>query len=389
VAEEDLHRASALYQQAIEIDPLFAHAHARLSRVHISMYWFHYDHTPARLAMAKRAVDRALAITPDLPEARQALGYYYYYGKSDYRMALEQFSAVGGQRPNDASVLASQGYIQRRLGKWDDALKAIEGATELDPRSALIAYERANTLLLLRRYNDAIAYFDRCLWLTPAWSDVYVKKAMAHLLRDWSMDEAVNVIKEAAKHLNPTELGVEWILLDALVTYFGEDLQAILRDLWVDEGEMEIYFIVKARFSIRLGDLQEGRSAYDSARVLLETKVKAQPDDARLHIHLAIAYAGLGKKEQAHESGKRALELVPCEKDHILGIFVMELMSIVFVMLGEYDEAVKLLKSILVVPANFSIALLRNFSAFDEIRNYKPFRELVSEMPERSRGPAN
>ncbi len=377
VSEEDLHEAISLYQRAVEIDPQFALAHARLSRVHISMYWFHYDHTPARLTLAKREVDRALTIAPDLPEALQALGYYYYYGQSNYQKALEQFATVGTHRPNDASVLASKGYIQRRLGKWDSALQSIEDATELDPRSALITYERANTLLLLRRYDEAIVYFDRCLWLTPGWSDVYVKKAMAALLRDWNMKEAVEVIRSSAKHINPTELAVEWILLDAIIEYFDSDLQAALKNLWVDEGEMEVYFIVKARLSTRLGEFNDGRSYYDSARVILETKAKAQPDDARLHIHLAIAYAGLDRREQSLASGKRALELVPFEKDHILSVYFMELLSLVYVMLKENEEAVKLLRFLLMVPSNFSVALLRNHSGFDSLREYPPFRELI------------
>ena len=378
VAEEDLNQAIGLYQRAVEIDPQFALAHARLSRVHISMYWFHYDHTPARLALAKREVDRALSIAPELPEALQALGYYYYYGQSNYQKALEQFAAVGTHRPNDASVLASKGYIQRRLGKWDSALQSIENATELDPRSALITYERANTLLLLRRYDEAIVYFDRCLWLTPAWSDVYVKKAMAVLLRDWNSDEAVAVIRASADHINPTELAVEWILLDSIVQYFSNDLPSALQNLWVDEGEMEIYFIVKARLSARLGWANEGRSYYDSARVILEAKARVQPDDPRLHIHLAIAYAGLGRREESLKAGQRALELTPFEKDHILSVYFMELLSLVYAMLGEKEEALKLLRFLLAVPSNFSIPLLRNFSGFDSLRDYRPFQDLIA-----------
>lgn len=378
VAEEDLVQAIKLYQRAIEIDPEFALAHARLSRVHISMYWFHYDHSQVRLSLAKREVDRALTIAPDLPEALQALGYYYYYGQGDFQKALEQFAAVGVHRPNDASVLASKGYIERRLGKWESALHSIESATELDPRSALITYERANTLLLLRRYDEAIVFFDRCLWLKPNWSDIYVKKAMAALLRDWNIDEAVDVIAAAAKHLNPTELAVEWILLDAIAAYFKNDINSALANLWVDEGEMEVHFLVRARLIMRLGEIRDSQSYYDSARVVLETKVKSQLDDARLHIHLAIAYAGLGKREESLASGKVALELVPFEKDQILSVYLMELMSLVYVMLGENEDAVKLLRFLLKVPSNFSIPFVQNFSGFERLHEFPPFQSLIS-----------
>ncbi len=378
LAEDDLHRAIELYRRAVEIDPRFAHAHARLARAHISMYWFHYDHTAERLAQAKECVDRALAIAPESPEAKQALGYYYYYGMTDYVKALEQFSSVSTRRPSDASILASKGYIMRRLGKWNEALRSIESASELDPKSALITYERANTLLLLRRYDEAISILDRCLWLAPSWSDLYVKKAMAFVLRDWNLDQAVGVIGEASKHLNPTELGVEWILLDALVRYFDHNYDAMIKDLWVDEGEMEIYFIVKARIAARLGHQAECESAFDSARVLLETRVKTQSDDARLHMHLAIAYAGLGRRDLAKASGQHALELVPAGKDQVLGTFLMELMSLVYVMTDDFDPAVNLLRQILIGPANFSVAFVKSFSGFEKLRSYPPFQALVA-----------
>jgi len=377
LSEESTRKAIDLYQDATAIDSKFALAYARLSRAHISMFWFHYDHSAVRLDLAKRAVDMALSIEPDLPEAHQALGFYHYYGQSDFQKALEQFHEAEELNPNDPSILASLAYIERRLGKWNESLSSLQSASELDPRSALITYERGNTLLLMRRYDEAITYFNRCLWLAPKWSDVYVKKAMSYLLRDWSIDESVNVIREAAKHFNPTELAVEWILQDALEKYYESDLRKALDNLWIDEGEMEVHFMVRARLTLKTEAASDAASYFESARILLEAKAKSQPTDARLYIHLAICYAGLNKKELAIQNAERALAIVPPDKDKILSTFFMELQSVVYSMIDENEKSVELLRTLLLVPSNISIPLLRNCSAFEELRKFRPFAELI------------
>ncbi len=62
-----------MYQKAVELDPKFALAYAKLSEAHSSMYWFHFDHTKDRLIRAKTAVDEALRLDPGLPDAHASL----------------------------------------------------------------------------------------------------------------------------------------------------------------------------------------------------------------------------------------------------------------------------------------------------------------------------
>jgi serine/threonine-protein kinase len=76
------------YQEAVKLDPDFALAWAYLSCVHSSNYW---QRDSAGLAAAKDALDRALALDPNLPETHLALGYYRYFGQRDYTGALAEF----------------------------------------------------------------------------------------------------------------------------------------------------------------------------------------------------------------------------------------------------------------------------------------------------------
>ncbi len=147
--------AIEMYEKAVELDPTFALAYASLSGAHSAMYWFYYDRTDERLNKAKEAVDRALELRPDLPEAHLALGYYYYWGSLDYDRALEQFAMVQKGQPNNSDLLAAIGYVERRQGKFEEAVTNLKETVELDPRSFGQAEEVAITYRVMRKYAEA------------------------------------------------------------------------------------------------------------------------------------------------------------------------------------------------------------------------------------------
>src|SRR3954447_11829933 len=101
---ENGERALRLLDEAIARDQNFALAHCLASRFHCELYWFGYDRTRQRLALAKIAADTALRLRPDSSEARLALAYYYYYGYRDYELARTELAIAQKAAPNDAEV---------------------------------------------------------------------------------------------------------------------------------------------------------------------------------------------------------------------------------------------------------------------------------------------
>ena len=104
------------------------------------------------MAAAKDAVDRALALDPNLPETHLALGYYRYYGQRDFTGALAEFQQAEQGLPNNVDVIRAIGVIQRRLGRWDEAILALRRAVELDPRNIDAAIILATTYSYVRRF---------------------------------------------------------------------------------------------------------------------------------------------------------------------------------------------------------------------------------------------
>ena len=79
---EDLLNCQRLYKRAVEIDPDFALAHARLSKIYAFLY-VHYDHGDKRFEKMRRCAERTLFLDPNSPEGREWLN------------ALERFCALG------------------------------------------------------------------------------------------------------------------------------------------------------------------------------------------------------------------------------------------------------------------------------------------------------
>lgn len=164
-----LKAAIPLYRQAIGQDPDFALAWARLSFDESLLAWFDgggMDVKPLN-EQARADAERALQLQPGLAAAHLAIGYSDYYGRGDYARALGAFAAALKLEPNDACALAAQGYVERRLGRFDDAIVSLQQALALDPRNSALAHEWGMTYLAVGRYPDAENAFQRALALDP------------------------------------------------------------------------------------------------------------------------------------------------------------------------------------------------------------------------------
>ena len=144
--QADLTNAASLFQQAVTADPAFATAYAKLARTHIQIYWHHYDHTPARLRLARTALDSAIRLGPQLPETHMAQGYFHYWGSLDYENALREFEAALRIQPSNSETAPGHGVRRAAAGTVGgipgapgrgDALRSALRASELRGRRQL------------------------------------------------------------------------------------------------------------------------------------------------------------------------------------------------------------------------------------------------------------
>jgi tetratricopeptide (TPR) repeat protein len=116
---------------------------------------------------------------------------------------------------------------------------------------------------------------------------------------------------------------------------------------------------------------------YEEARSILETKIQERPEDERFHSALGIAYAGLGRKEDAIREGKLGVELLPVSKEAYRGTYRVESLARIYAMVGEFDAAIDQIEYLLLIPSELSIPLLRLDPAWNPLRDHPRFKKLV------------
>jgi len=380
--QRDVRAAVASFERAVSLDSTFAAAHAWLSRMHSQMWWFHYDRTPERVALAKAAVDRAFALEPDSPEVHAALGYYHYWCHLDYERALTEFRAALKARENDSDVLASMGYVFRRQGKFQQAVTALRQAGELDPRNATLLVNIGETLALMRDLTEAARYLDRSIALTPDWARPYGLKAR-YVLRLGGDVAGAGTSLTLATNLGVTEdadVAYAAMLLELSTRRYQAGLERLSSEDH-DSFDNQFWFVPKAllqaQFHGLLGQREAELSDYRAAAALLDAKIRTAPDDARLHGSLGIAYAGLGRKADAVREGQRALELMPVAKEAYRGALRAEEMARIYAMVGEREAAVEQLEYLMSIPLDLAAPGLRLDPTWDSLRDHPRFQKLV------------
>ncbi len=375
--------AVQMFEKAIQLDPDFAQAYAALSKTHSGFIWFYLDRTEERLKKAKAAAEKALELDPDLAEAHLAMGYYHYWGRMDYDPALEQFAIAQKRQPNNHEIIEAIGFVQRRKGKFEEALANFKKADELTPRIPLAGiYE---TLIELRRYAEAEQYIDHYLNFKPDNAYTHASKSFLYLQWQGNTAKARNVLEEASKMVRLTDNG--WIILATLlVDLYDRNYQGVLNtlnSLPVEIIEFRPFYYPKAILMAQiyaLTDQEElARQYLETARDILENKIKEDPEDARMHSSLGIAYAGLAREEEAIREGERAVELLPATKDAWRHKDRLLDLAQIYVIIGEYDKAIDNIEYLLSVPCCLSVPLLKLDPAWDPLRDHPRFQKLLIE----------
>ncbi len=376
---ENYEKAISLYEKAVELDPIFALAYARLARAHTRAASFRtgYDRTDERLAQAKSALDRAQALDPDHPEVQLATGYYYFDGFHDFDNAQEHFTLALQKQPNNSDLLLAIGHVKRRRGKWGEAASDMKRAAELDPYSLGILLGVGNTNNYIRNWAEAERYADRYITVAPDQTGGYSRKATVHLRSKGDIERAREIYQEALEKVGPD------VLIDqrSYIEILSRDYQKALAFVEADTADR---FLRKADIYRYMGRPEQAAAYYDSARVQYEELIKNDPDDRWVyqystpHGYLGIAYAGLGRREEAIREGKLAVEIMPLSRDAQSGIIRILTLARIYAMLGEQDAAIDQLEVLLSIPSTLTVPLLKLDPQWDPLRENPRFEGLVS-----------
>ncbi|MDP2528439.1 MAG: hypothetical protein Q8W51_01720 [Candidatus Palauibacterales bacterium] len=399
----EMPRAIRLYEQALTRDSTFALAAAALAEAHMEMYFFAPDRTEARLAAAKAAADRALALQPDLGEGHLALALYLYWGRRDYDGARRELELARRSLPGSAEVEVDLAAIARRLGQWETAIAGFRKAVLLDPRQPDNLTQLALTYQMLRRYAETDSVFAMEARVARDSSEVHLVRLWNHFF--WKGDN-LDELRPAYAALTP---GSDRYIVNASgefsVDWFSRDFAAAARRVradtsadWADPNNIalprELYLAWALGAS---GDAAGARTSYMAVASRARSALGAHPDEPELHLALGFAEAGLGHAEEAASEGRRAVELMPVQRDAVTGPGYLTYLARLYAQVGEKRQAIDLLDNLLTMAsgAMLSPARLRLDPFWDPLRKEPAFQELLRERgpvptsPERAPTPAS
>jgi TolB-like protein/class 3 adenylate cyclase/Tfp pilus assembly protein PilF len=387
IGGQSLRQAVELLEEALARDPSFFLAQCQLAYANDNLYFLGLDHTPARLAAAQAAVEAAVRLQPDAGEAHLARAEHLYRGYRDYDGALAELEIARRSLPNDPRIFELMGYIARRRGHYDEGVRNLERAIEIDPRNFFTLQQIALSYLSLRRYADEARVLDRALAIKPDDVDTRVTRALIDLdcrantkpLHDTlaeirSKDPAA--IKSVADVWFTCALAerdaaaAEEALVALGDNIFGNDAVQLKRGF----GEGLVARMVK--------DEPQARAAFTAERAAQEKIVAQQPDYGPAVCVLALIDANLGRKEQALQEGRRAMELLPMEKDAINGAHMIEFFAMTAALVGEKDLACEMLAKALQVPGygTLTYGQLKLMLYWDGLRRYPKFEQIVASL---------
>jgi serine/threonine protein kinase/Flp pilus assembly protein TadD len=383
--EEDFHIAEQMFQRAVDLDPNFAKAFAKLGFLHSNFYWEYYDHTADRVRKSKATAEQALHIAPDLSDAHGAMGWYYYHCLRDFKKGRQEFQRGLNTDPNNMDLLLGIASVDRRQGNFTEAITYYEQIANIDPRSPSMIQDLAVTYLFARRFAEAEKTFDRVINLVPDVAEAYYSKAYLYLMWRGDIPSARRTLEDAIDRKAGRDDAIflyYTIIVDVLDGKFSQALARLESSELRVFAQQEWYIpreLLLAEIHGYLKQPEKQRAQFNAARVILEKELRNKPDDPRVHSSLGICFAGLGREDDAIREGKRAIELIPLSVEALNTPVWMQNLALIYTMVGKGDAAIDALEELVKISSRISVPLIRLDPAWNPLRSNPRFQKLIAE----------
>jgi serine/threonine-protein kinase len=370
------------FEEAVRADSSFGAAWAGLA---IARSWLVRTGETPTGGGTLAALRRAEALAPGKAETELAAGFYDYYAAGHYAAALRHFQAAERQRPSDATAIEGIGLILRRQGKWEESLGYLERAATLAPRDPGRLLTVAQSLLPLRRFDEAEQVLRRALIVSPEFEPA-ARFLIFGLVWGRGDTAAAWRVIESETPLRQTRW---WHLSRSVLARYRRDYRAAIaeqRAAGPGPRGIENRFTTLAALARLAGDSALARRYADS--LMLDTErtrrriESGQQADvfgalAKAHVDLGLASAFRGERARAEQEGRRANTLLPLSADAAEATFTAFELAEIYVLTGDHPAAIEQLQQLLAVPSYTTVWRLRLDPFFDPLRPERAFQALV------------
>ena len=381
---EDNTKKMELFEKAAMLDPNSAFIQGRLGQIHAWIYFFGMDRSEARLVKAKSALDKAMELDPLLAEVRQDMGYYYYV-LADYEHALKEYALADRLEPNNVETMWRQALVYRRQGKLEKSYDLMKKCFIQDPKN----YIYPNQLLVTTTYLGLVEKFDfyypiaKEMGMEPA--NRMGTKIAEKFGRNGDVSEFKKVVDEAKKIDHETGFHENISDYYLITRDFDQAIKHIDRrkeeDATMTMSAYRSNDYKKALVYKTKGENEIAQQFFEDAMNDVNEKLKELPNDERLLFSKGLILAYLGRNDEAVRIGEKGIQINSVEKDKLQGGDYNYHLAKIYVLVGEFDLALKELRKVYnVMPKNAWIGFWLYDAEMAKIQDYKPFKDLIAEM---------
>ncbi len=367
--------------KALKLDPEYAQAWAAMVEVHGQAIWMGYDSNPERFESARISVKNATRYGPGRSETLAAEGEYLYRIKNDYAASVVKYQQANQLAPGDGGILERLAVAQRRAGLFDESIANFKRVLDLDPGNSRSATLLTDTMLYIKRFEEASPLIDLWMRKFPDARDLRGQKARVYIYGLGDLQSARELITSV-----PPWTGNEFFINITALPLLERDYQGV-----IDAYKLaEVKTMLSNRsymgrdgwpsgFAYRmLGNEQAANQQFNAAIDLLTT---AQPSgtysDAFELSNLALALAGKGMYDEALTEIDQSIEILQRSDDAIFTPEMERDRALILAMSGKHDEALAEIERLLNAPVGFSRWDLYLNPFWDFFRDDERFNKLA------------
>ena len=189
---ENLQKALAHFQKAIEIDPNFAESYAMLADTYNMLGYYRFADSRETTVKARAAAEKALALDSSIAEAHIAMAFIQLTPNS-FDEAQRSIERAIELAPYNSTARVRHAWILLRARKVEQAVSEMKLAQEYDPLSPVSNGALCNMLTYRESFAEAVKVCEKAVELAPNSADNRLALANAYFLNG----NAESAIKQA------------------------------------------------------------------------------------------------------------------------------------------------------------------------------------------------
>jgi tetratricopeptide (TPR) repeat protein/DNA-binding winged helix-turn-helix (wHTH) protein len=356
----------SFYEQALELDPQYAAAHAGLCNVYVAKY--ELSSSADDIERAEKACGFALASNPRLYMVYTALGELYRRtGRiSEAEEAYDQALRINSQ---DAQAMRGLAAIYRRQLRFPEAEQLLHTAIGTQPGNWRVINSLGGFLFAMGRYDEAADAYRQVVFLDA--ENFQARTNLGSALTMAGDFDAGRIVFEEALDIQPSDtaysnLGVIYYYLGK----FEESVDAHRQAVEMKPGD-PLNWLNLADALYFAGNEDESQEMFRRADELSANRLTVDPSDIEAIYVRAWSRQMLGDSETAREIVGRGLVIAPTNP---FGFYYAALIE---TQIGDYTAAVDSLNA--AIENGYPVAMLAAEPYLDELRSYSDFQSLVAE----------